>query len=139
MVGRRLSSTACLGRQDHYPLTGEDVVAQKRRAVLTSAREFFCRSSQGQKLATAETGKRTATRSATTSNSLPNMAQPPRTFASRPAAFVALLYATRSPELRDVETGLSSGEALPADLTPPMATVKCQAVAGPIWPDGSGW
>ncbi len=40
MVGQTAIVNRLLWMQNHYPLTGEDVVAQKRRAVLMSRWEF---------------------------------------------------------------------------------------------------
>lgn len=49
MVGQTAIVNRLLWMQNHYPLTGEDVVAQKRRAVLMSrCGSFSYRLSQGQ-------------------------------------------------------------------------------------------
>ena len=72
MVGQTAIVNRLLWMQNHYPLTGEDVVAQKRRAVLMSrCGSFSDRFIAGAKLVMAGR-KRTATRSLC-SNSLPNM------------------------------------------------------------------
>ncbi len=113
MVGQTAIVNRLLWMQDHYPLNGDDVVAQKRRAALTSRWEFWWPFIAGSQLVMAEPEAHRdpqalqaffARYGVTTTHFVPSML----------AAFVASL--TPESAQQTLKQVFCSGEALPADL-----------------------